>query len=125
MPARSRRDSCWGVRAERRCCRRNVAPMPPIPRSAARNHRSRVCDFFEVAHDSDRALGVLEERTGLCFALAFAAYAVLREHERVRPVSFAATGVLAGGTMHAEVSGVDGNAAKAAAPIGVAVEAIL
>ena len=99
--------------------------MPPIPRSAARNHRSRVCDFFEVAHDSDRALGVLEERTGLCFALAFAAYAVLREHERVRPVSFAATGVLAGGTMHAEVSGVDGIAAKAAAPIGVAVAAIL
>jgi len=80
----------------------------------------RVCDFFEVAHDSDRALGVLGETTGLPFALAFAAYAVVREHERVRPVSFAASGGLAGGTMHAEVSG----AAKAA-PIGVAVEAIL
>lgn len=74
--------------------------------------RERFAAFFEIEPAGDRSATVLGESAGLCFALAFAATALAREHRRVRPIEFAATGVVQSGTIDADVGRVDGIATK-------------
>jgi len=73
--------------------------------------------FFEIASAEERTLAVLGESAGLCFALAFAAHALGREHPQACPVVFAATGTLRSGTVDADVGAVDGMEAKFAAAV--------
>jgi hypothetical protein len=68
--------------------------------------------FFEFEAPSGPALGVLGESAGLCFALAFAAHVLDREHARAEAVAFAATGVVRGASLDAELGGVDRLPAK-------------
>jgi hypothetical protein len=79
--------------------------------------RHAYATFFEMASAEDRALPVLGESAGLCFALAFAAHALAREHPHACPVAFAATGTLRTGTVDAEVGAVDALEAKFAAAL--------
>lgn len=73
--------------------------------------------FFTLEHGADRAVGVLGESAGLCFALAFAAHALAREHSQAQPISFAATGVLANGARRSRVDPVSGITAKVTAAL--------
>jgi hypothetical protein len=72
-----------------------------------------VC-FFELGR-TDGAVTILGESAGLCFAMAFAAQALLRERPGTAAISFAATGVVTTATAEAAVAPVDGIAAKVGA----------
>src|SRR5438128_300187 len=79
--------------------------------------RHAYVSFFDMRHAAEHVFGVLGESAGLCFALTFAAHALAREHGQARPVTLAATGLVASGLAVAEVGRVDGNAPKMAAAL--------